>query len=168
MVEPQTGPKTPFAEFWRRYLAAHSKPATRAAHYLATLNGIGATLATIQFGHVGYLIGGIVLSVSMAVGSHWLIEGNQPLIRVNAFYGALADLRMCWLALTGGVSREYERLGLQPRKGAEPKSCRSQQAVRAGRRILEQARGTVRLQCQGGNAERRRACAGHSCDRMSE
>jgi hypothetical protein len=96
---------------------------------LATLNGIGATLATIQFGHVGYLIGGIVLSISMAVGSHWLIEGNQPLIRVNAFYGALADLRMCWLALTGGVGREYERLGIQPRKGAEAQSGRSQEPV---------------------------------------
>ena len=116
MVELQTGARTTFAEFWRRYLAAHSKPATRAAHYLATLNGIGSTLVAIQFGQVRYLIGGIMLSVAMAVSSHWLIERNQPLIRVNAFYGALSDLRMCWLALTGGIRGEYERLGLHPRK----------------------------------------------------
>jgi hypothetical protein len=116
MVELQTGAGTTFAEFWRRYLTAHSKPATRAAHYLATLNGIGSTLVAIQFGQVGYLIGGIMLSVAMAVSSHLLIERNQPLIRVNAFYGALSDLRMCWLALTGGIRGEFERLGLHPRK----------------------------------------------------
>jgi hypothetical protein len=116
MIETQTGARTTFPEFWRRYLAAHSKPATRAAHYLATLNGIASTLVAIQLGQVGYLIGGIMLSVAMAVSSHWLIERNQPLIRVNAFYGALSDLRMCWLALTGGIRGEYERLGLHPRK----------------------------------------------------
>lgn len=112
MIRLQTGLNMSFAEFWRRYLAAHSRPATRMAHYLATLNGIGWTLAAIHLGHAGYMIGGIALSYAIAVGSHWLIQGNQPLIRVNAFYGALADLRMCWLALTGGIGREYERLGL--------------------------------------------------------
>lgn len=125
MLRLQTGLHMTFAEFWRRYLAAHGRPATRMAHYLATLNGIGATLAAIHFGHIGYMIGGIALSYAIAVGSHWLIEGNQPLIRVNAFYGALADLRMCWLALTGGIGAEYERLGLRPRQEAQARSGRS-------------------------------------------
>ena len=116
MIELQTKARTTFPEFWRRYLAAHSKPATRAAHYLATLNGIVSTLVAIRSGQVGYVIGGIAISVAMAVSSHWLIERNQPLIRVNAFYGALSDLRMCWLALTGGIREEYERLGLHLRK----------------------------------------------------
>lgn len=119
MIRLQTGLNMSFAEFWRQYLAAHSRPATRMAHYLATLNGIGWTLAAIHLGHVGYMVGGIALSYAMAVGSHWLIQGNQPLIRVNAFYGALADLRMCWLALTGGIGREYERLGLRTQRNAE-------------------------------------------------
>jgi hypothetical protein len=34
------------------------------------------------------------------------------LIRVNVLYGAIADLRMCWLALTGRLKDEYRRLGL--------------------------------------------------------
>ncbi len=54
----------------------------------------------------------IFFAVVMAVTSHWWIEQNQPLIRVNAFYGALADLKMCALALTGGIGAEYARLGL--------------------------------------------------------
>ena len=41
------------------------------------------------------------LGVCMAVGSHRFIEHNRPLIRVNAFYGALSDLRMMGLGLTG-------------------------------------------------------------------
>jgi hypothetical protein len=45
------------------------------------------------------------------------------LIKVNAFYGALADLRMCWLAMTGGIGAEYARLGLgaaAPRRQSQP------------------------------------------------
>jgi hypothetical protein len=108
----QTGLDMPFAEFWRRYLDAHRRPATRAAHYTATMVGTASTVAAIHFGRAELMIGGIVLAYALAVGSHWLIENNQPLIRVNALFGAMADLRMCWLALTGGLAREYRRLGL--------------------------------------------------------
>lgn len=100
-----------FADFWPRYLDAHRRPGTRGAHYLATVLGILSTIAAIYHAHLGFLLG-IALSVALAVGSHWLIERNQPLIRVNAFYGAIADLRMFWLALTGRLRWEYRRLGL--------------------------------------------------------
>jgi hypothetical protein len=59
-----------------------------------------------------FMAGGIGLGVVMAVSSHHLIEHNRPLIRVNPFYGAISDLRMCWLALTGRLNAEYARLGL--------------------------------------------------------
>lgn len=94
----------PFAEFWRRYLDAHRKPGTRAAHYAATVLGIASTVAAIHQSEPMYMIGGIALSYAIAIGSHWMIEGNQPLIRVNALYGAVADLKMCWLALTRRAS----------------------------------------------------------------
>lgn len=109
----KTGPS--FAEFWRRYLDAHRRPGTRAAHYLATLTGALATAAAFHQGHPGYMAGGIALGYAIAIGSHWWIEGNQPLIKVNALYGAISDLRMCWLALTGKLQAEYERLHLGTR-----------------------------------------------------
>jgi hypothetical protein len=108
----QTGREIPFAEFWRRYLDAHRRPGTRAAHYAATALGIVSALAALYFGQVGFMLGGIALSYALAIGSHKFIENNRPLIRVNALYGAFADLKMCWLALTGGLSQEFERLGL--------------------------------------------------------
>jgi hypothetical protein len=49
---------------------------------------------------------------AIALGSHWTIEGNQPLIRVNALFGAITDHWMCWPALTGRLEGEYRRLRL--------------------------------------------------------
>jgi hypothetical protein len=57
---------------------------------------------------------GILAGVAMAVGSHRFIEHNQPLIRVNPLYGAVSDLRMLFLAVTGRLAAEYRRLGLAP------------------------------------------------------
>lgn len=103
-----------YAEFWRLYLDAHRKPATRAMHYAATLVGIAGTVAAVLLYQPLLFPAGIGIGVCMAVGSHRLIEHNRPLIRVNAFYGALSDLRMMWLGLTGQLPAEYRRLGLAP------------------------------------------------------
>jgi hypothetical protein len=101
-----------YSEFWRCYLDAHRKPATRAMHYAATVLGAAGTAAAILWRDPLLCPLGILLGVAMAVGSHRFIERNQPLIRVNALYGAMSDLRMLWLALTGGLRAEYRRLGL--------------------------------------------------------
>ena len=103
-----------YAEFWRLYLDAHRKPATRAMHYAATVTGAAGTLAAVLLYQPLLCPLGIGLGVCMAVGSHRFIERNRPLIRVNAFYGALSDLRMMWLGLTGQLPAEYRRLGLDP------------------------------------------------------
>lgn len=104
----------PFKDFWRLYLDAHRQPGTRACHYVATLLGLTASVAAALVGNVFVAAGGIACGVALAVGSHRVIEHNKPLIRVNPFYGAIADVRMCWLAITGGLQREYLRLGLAP------------------------------------------------------
>ena len=108
----QTRRQLSFAEFWPRYLDAHRKPATRAAHYLAIAIGFFSATVAIYYGRTLLMLGGLLIAIALAVGSHWLIERNQPLLHVNAFYGAIAGLRMCWLALTGGLLKEYRRLGL--------------------------------------------------------
>lgn len=109
---PAKRPRLTFQQFWRLYLDAHRHPGTRGMHYSATLLGATTAGLSVALDQIFFVLGGIPLAVVMAVGSHWLIEHNQPLIKVNAFYGALADMRMCWLALTGNLAQEYERLGL--------------------------------------------------------
>ncbi|MEZ5831751.1 MAG: DUF962 domain-containing protein [Dongiaceae bacterium] len=119
MKELRDGLRMPYREFWVAYLDAHRNPATRAMHYMATISGIVGTGLAIWLEFMWLMAGGIGLGVVMAVSSHHLIERNRPLIRVNPLYGAVSDLRMCWLALTGKLAAEYARLGLgqpQPRK----------------------------------------------------
>jgi hypothetical protein len=111
-----------YSDFWRLYLDAHRRPATRFLHYLATVVGAAGTLAAVVLGEILLAPLGILIGVGMAVGSHRFIEHNRPLIRINPFYGALCDLRMMWLALTGGLPREYARLGLGL-AGPRPKSA---------------------------------------------
>jgi hypothetical protein len=98
-----------FGEFWPRYLRAHSLPGTRAMHYAATVIGVTAALQAIVSRQPLFLIG-IALGYAVAIGAHAYIERNAPLIRVNALWGAAADLRMSWLALTGGLGREIARV----------------------------------------------------------
>lgn len=117
------GVRMSFQEFWRLYLDVHRHPLTRGMHYLATTVGILATLLAIYHHQPLFCAAGIAFAVVMAVTSHWWVEHNEPLIRVNAFYGALADLKMCWLAITGGVNAEYRRLDLgapAPRPRSQP------------------------------------------------
>jgi hypothetical protein len=112
MVTDKRGFEISYADFWRLYLDAHRHPATRGVHYAATVLGAASTLAGVLLGQFLLPPAGILVAVAMAVGSHRFIEHNQPLIRVNPFYGAASDLRMMFLAMTGQLSREYARLGL--------------------------------------------------------
>ncbi|WP_374380637.1 Mpo1-like protein [Dongia sp.] len=115
------GVQMSFAEFWRLYLDVHRHPLTRGMHYSATIVGVIATILAFYHQEPLFCAGGIAFAVVMAVTSHWWVEHNQPLIRVNAFYGALADLKMCGLALTGGITAEYKRLDLgAPRPNRQP------------------------------------------------
>lgn len=104
----------PFSQFWLIYLDAHRQPATRSCHYAATIFGMATSLLAALESEILIMVGGIAGAVCMAISSHRVIERNKPLIGVNPFYGAVADIRMCWLALRGDLAAEYDRLGLTP------------------------------------------------------
>lgn len=112
MPTEKRGFEISYSDFWRLYLDAHRRPATRGVHYAATVLGAASTLAAAVLGEFLLAPLGIMIAVAMAVGSHRFIEHNRPLIRINPFYGAVSDLRMMWLGITGGLPREYARLGL--------------------------------------------------------
>src|SRR3954451_1075043 len=97
-----------FREFWPLYLQAHSHPLTRAVHYGATVLGIASTLAALVFLQPLFLLG-IGVGYALAIGSHALIERNRSLIGVNPVWGAIADVRMFWLAATGRLRRELDQ-----------------------------------------------------------
>ncbi|WP_459851732.1 Mpo1-like protein [Dongia sp. agr-C8] len=99
-----------FREFWPLYLQAHSHPTTRAVHYAATVVGVGAALTAALTLQPAFLLG-IGIAYGIAIGAHAFIEKNRSMIRVNPVWGAVADLRMFWLAVTGGLQRELDRAG---------------------------------------------------------
>lgn len=125
-----------FSEFWPLYLRAHRLPGTRALHYFATAFGILSAVEALVARQAWIFVVGIAVSYVIAISAHWFVERNQPLIRVNALRGAIADLRMCWLALHGRVEDELARHGiLQARsmdadQGAQPLNRLDRQYVR--------------------------------------
>ena len=100
-----------FGDFWPLYLKAHRLPGTRALHYFATALGIICAVEAVVAQRPLVFVVGIAASYAIAIAAHWLVEGNRPLISVNAFFGAIADIRMCWLALNGRMGKELARSG---------------------------------------------------------
>lgn len=116
-----------FSEFWPIYLRSHRHPATRGAHYLATAVGIaGGVAAASPVAPWWFVFGGIAIGYLLAFTSHWLIEHNNPCVmrdwRITTFLlGAAADIRMCVMAISGGVTAEFRRQGLdEARSGRNP------------------------------------------------
>jgi len=112
-----------FKEFWPEYLKAHSLPGTRSLHYFASVIGLMSVVEAIVT-RQPLLLAGIGLGYALAIGAHRFIELNRPMIRVNAFWGMVADVRMCWLALTGGLHREIDRSLGMPADDVRGKSKR--------------------------------------------
>jgi hypothetical protein len=100
---------TSFQEFWPLYLRAHRHRGTRIGHYCATTIALSAVATSIVLQAIWVTILGIVLGYTIALTSHRLCDGSKSLVLVNPVWGALADFRMCWLALTGGLSAELAR-----------------------------------------------------------
>lgn len=95
-----------FREFWPHYLRAHRQPRTRVAHYVATIVAFSAIAAAIHYGMPLIALGAIAVSYAIALASHSIFERNKSLVFVNPAWGALADLKMCWLTLTGGLAAD--------------------------------------------------------------
>jgi hypothetical protein len=111
-----------FKRFWPMYLRAHRRSATRAMHYLATIVGIAGGVAALLTGMFWLFPLGIGMGYVIAVASHWIFEGNQPLILVSPFWGAVSDLWMCYLALTGRLEAEAARQGVALEQNARRES----------------------------------------------
>jgi hypothetical protein len=100
---------TSFREFWPLYLRAHQHRATRLGHYCATAIALSTVALSIALQALWLTIVGVVLGYAIALASHRLGEGSKSLVLINPVWGAIADFRMCWLALTGGLAAELAR-----------------------------------------------------------
>ena len=98
-----------FKDFWPLYLQAHRHRGTRIGHYAATATALSMVAASIAFQAIWLTALGIVLGYTVALAAHRLVDGSRSLVTVNPVWGAVADFKMCWLALTGGLATELAR-----------------------------------------------------------
>ncbi|MGM7701630.1 Mpo1-like protein [Pseudalkalibacillus sp. Hm43] len=98
-----------YQEFWPFYLQQHSKPATRAWHFVGTsfvFVCIGVVLLTMNF---WYLLAAPIIAYSFAWISHFFIEGNKPATFGHPFWSLRADFQMFGSILTGNIGKELEK-----------------------------------------------------------
>ena len=102
-----------FAEFWPSYLREHSRPQTRALHYL------GTSLVVVVAGFALLTARWWLLAVLPLAGylfawlGHFGIERNRPATFTYPLWSLAADFRMWWLWLTGRLGPELERAGIR-------------------------------------------------------
>lgn len=103
---------TTFAEFWPFYLREHSKPATRALHYVGTSLVVALVGYAPLMGEWLWLIALPLAGYFFAWLAHFTIEKNRPATFTYPLWSLFADFRMWWLWLSGGLKAELERAGV--------------------------------------------------------
>jgi hypothetical protein len=98
-----------FKDFWPLYLRAHRHRGTRIGHYAATTIALTTIAASIALQEIWLTALGIAVGYAIALAAHRLVDGSKSLVAVNPVWGAIADFKMCWLALTGGLAADLER-----------------------------------------------------------
>lgn len=118
---------TRYAEFWPYYLREHSRPATRAWHYLGTSLTSLCVVAAFVSGKIWLFPLVLVLGYGPAWIGHFAVEKNRPATFRYPLWSLISDFRLYALWLSGGLSRELARAGIANKRtgsrGAGPTKC---------------------------------------------
>jgi hypothetical protein len=99
-----------FAEFWPYYLGEHRRPGTRALHLVGTSLSICLVVAALTTGRWLLLLGALLCGYTFAWVGHFFVEHNRPATFRYPFWSFAADFKMWWVALTGRLPGELQRL----------------------------------------------------------
>ena len=101
-----------FGEFWPFYLCEHSRPGTRALHYIGTSLVVLLAFAAIASGTWWLLAAMPVAGYFFAWIAHFAHERNRPATFTYPLWSLAADFRMWWLWLTGRLAPHLENAGV--------------------------------------------------------
>jgi hypothetical protein len=110
---PMDAPPNTFAEFWPRYVVAHSRSATRAMHLAGTLAGWGLLLGAVILARLVLVLAALVVPYALAWFSHFFIENNTPASFKNPLWSWMADQKMTAMILAGKMDAEVRRCAEQ-------------------------------------------------------
>jgi hypothetical protein len=106
-----------FGEFWPFYLGEHAQSLTRNLHFVGTATGVTILALALASAHYWLLPVALVASYGFAWLSHFVIEKNRPATFTYPLWSFLGDWKMLFLAVTGRLPRELERLGVGRNNG---------------------------------------------------
>jgi hypothetical protein len=97
-----------YAEFWRVYLKAHSRPETRLMHYVGSVLALAALVVAVLTLDWRWLIAAPVIGYGFAWTAHFGLEGNRPATFGHPVWSLLSDYRMLGLWATGRLGHHLD------------------------------------------------------------
>ena len=104
---------TRFEEFWPFYLREHSKPRTRALHYVGTTLVVLLAIAALVTGRFLLFALMPLAGYFFAWIAHFGVEKNRPATFTYPLWSLGADFKMWWLWLTGRLGPELDKAGVE-------------------------------------------------------
>ncbi|MEO8618610.1 MAG: DUF962 domain-containing protein [Sphingomicrobium sp.] len=101
-----------FTEFWPYYLREHSKPSTRALHYVGTSLVVLLAFAAAFTGRMILFAMLPIAGYSFAWIAHFAVEKNRPATFKHPLWSLAADFRMWALWISRRLGPELDRAGV--------------------------------------------------------
>lgn len=101
-----------FGEFWPYYLTQHAKAATRTLHVVGTAVGSMLLVVALVSFKSHYALAAPFVAYAFAWLAHGFVEHNRPATFRHPWWSLVADYKMCWLWLVGGLDAELAKAGV--------------------------------------------------------